>query len=67
VIALLFGIMLGVAVTVVVVEISGGWYTYEIRPSYRCTIESGASEYLGVSEPVAGFPCVLRTPRFHIP
>jgi hypothetical protein len=66
-VTLLLGMVLGIAVTIGWAAVTGGWYEYEIRPSSRCALQSGATEYLGPAEPVAGFPCVVRTPRFHLP
>lgn len=61
------GMALGAILTFGGVAITGGWYEYEVWPSARCSLQTGATEYLGPSEPVPGFPCVVRTPRFHLP
>lgn len=64
--ALCIGILLGSLTTMVAVELFGGWYTYEIRPSSRCHPEAGATVSLHGAEPVPGqsHPCLFRRPRY---
>lgn len=61
-VALLVGIIIGIVGTFAAVEVSGGWYVYEIWPENRCR----ASVVTGVPEPVSGFPCTFRRPRWSL-
>lgn len=60
--ALVLGIALGIALTVVTVEVAGGWYTYRILGKDVCA----APVSLGTSSIAPGQPnpCLVRTPRF---
>ena len=65
VLALLLGIVIGVAGTFVAVEISGGWWQYDLLPEREC--HQGMA--LGTSHvaPSQPNPCLLRHPRFTFP
>lgn len=60
--ALVLGVVLGVAGTVAAVEISGGWWEYRILDDALCH----QSRSLGTSHvaPNQPNPCLIRSPRF---
>lgn len=61
----MLGIVLGVLGTFAAVEISGGWYVYEIWPERDC--RTGGPTLI-VPEPVtgSGTPCMFRRPRWSL-
>lgn len=58
--ALLLGIMLGVAGTLIGVEIAGGWYTYFTMPDDRCHSTPMHTEVA----PNQPNPCLFRERRW---
>jgi hypothetical protein len=64
--ALLLGILIGIACAFIATDAAGGWYEYEIRPTARCQPDSGATINMGSAQPVPhqSHPCLFRRPRF---
>lgn len=64
--ALVAGLVLGVALTFVAVEIAGGWWEYAILPESRCRPTGGGTVSIEEPVPHASNPCAVRYPRWRI-
>lgn len=64
--ALVAGIALGILVTLAAVELSGGWWVYELRPTAICQPSGGVTRNLGSAHvaPNQPNPCLFREPRW---